>query len=209
MSIKRIIAVLTALSVLVFSFNAFAFSDGISELFDSGAKATVGTTDYSAYELKGNYTLDGTATDALCKWYISDSIFGEYTEIENENDITLRYDSYESGKYVKFVVVPLDENGNEVEMEIVLTFEVENKNFVLFKSFEDDEVYAYTYDEDGNLERYNIFSTRMLVRCDADGKLYHKPVFQILYYNDTIQIVPLLHVYCYNQDTVPFQKQSG
>ncbi len=31
---------------------------------------------------------------------------------------------------------------------------------------------AYLYDEDGNLERYNIFSTRMLVRCDADGKLY-------------------------------------
>ena len=28
------------------------------------------------------------------------------------------------------------------------------------------------YDEDGNLERYSIFSTRMLVRCDADGKLY-------------------------------------
>ncbi len=28
------------------------------------------------------------------------------------------------------------------------------------------------YDEDGNLERYNVFSARMLVRCDADGKLY-------------------------------------
>ena len=28
------------------------------------------------------------------------------------------------------------------------------------------------YDEEGNLERYNIFSTRMLVRCDADGKFY-------------------------------------
>jgi hypothetical protein len=28
------------------------------------------------------------------------------------------------------------------------------------------------YDEDGSLERYNIFSTRMLVRCDEDGKLY-------------------------------------
>jgi hypothetical protein len=28
------------------------------------------------------------------------------------------------------------------------------------------------YAEDGKLERYNIFSTRMLVRCDADGKLY-------------------------------------
>lgn len=28
------------------------------------------------------------------------------------------------------------------------------------------------YDNDGNLERYNIFSTRMLVRRDADGKNY-------------------------------------
>ena len=28
------------------------------------------------------------------------------------------------------------------------------------------------YNEDGELERYNIFSTRMLVRCDADGKCY-------------------------------------
>lgn len=28
------------------------------------------------------------------------------------------------------------------------------------------------YDENGGLERYNIFTTRMLVRCDADGKLY-------------------------------------
>lgn len=28
------------------------------------------------------------------------------------------------------------------------------------------------YDEDGKLVRYNIFSTRMLVRCDEDGKLY-------------------------------------
>ncbi len=28
------------------------------------------------------------------------------------------------------------------------------------------------YGEDGELERYNIFATRMLVRCDADGKLY-------------------------------------
>ena len=28
------------------------------------------------------------------------------------------------------------------------------------------------YDENGELLRYNIFSARMLVRCDADGKLY-------------------------------------
>lgn len=28
------------------------------------------------------------------------------------------------------------------------------------------------YDELGNLERYNIFTTRMLVRCDEDERLY-------------------------------------
>ena len=28
------------------------------------------------------------------------------------------------------------------------------------------------YNEQNTIERYNIFSTQMLVRCDADGKLY-------------------------------------
>lgn len=28
------------------------------------------------------------------------------------------------------------------------------------------------FDEEGALERYNFFSTRLLVRCDEDGKLY-------------------------------------
>lgn len=28
------------------------------------------------------------------------------------------------------------------------------------------------YGKNGELERYNIFATRMLVQCDADGKLY-------------------------------------
>jgi len=28
------------------------------------------------------------------------------------------------------------------------------------------------YSDDGKLERYNIFGARMLIRCDADGKLY-------------------------------------
>ena len=49
-------------------------------------------------------------------------------------------------------IIVVDENGKEAEMEIVLTFEVDDKKFVLFKNFEDDDVYAYTYDEAGNLE---------------------------------------------------------
>ena len=39
--------------------------------------------------------------------------------------------------------------------------------------------------------------------------LHHKLVFQILYYNDTIQIVPLPHACRYSQDTVPFPMQFG
>ena len=34
------------------------------------------------------------------------------------------------------------------------------------------ELIRTVYNQEGKLERYNIFSARMLVRCDADGKLY-------------------------------------
>ena len=44
---------------------------------------------------------------------------------------------------------------------------------IVEKSTQDaGKLYACVYDENGSLERYNIFSTRMLVRCDADGRLY-------------------------------------
>ena len=145
MSIKKLTAFITALAVLVFSFNAFAFSDSVAELF-AGATAQVGTTDYSAYELKGNYTLSGTATNAILKWYVSDSIFGEYTELENQNAATLRYDCYESGKYVKFVVIPVDENGNEgaaVEAKPVRTFASYEENFETSSSADNVEVEVF------------------------------------------------------------------
>ena len=49
-----------------------------------------------------------------------------------------------------------DENGQEVEMEILLTFDDEEKgtHYVLISSPDpdDDTVIAYRYDEDGNLE---------------------------------------------------------
>ena len=48
-----------------------------------------------------------------------------------------------------------DENGQEKEVEIILTFEDDKnkKNYVLFTdaNTEDDNVYAYSYDEDGNM----------------------------------------------------------
>jgi uncharacterized protein YrzB (UPF0473 family) len=48
-----------------------------------------------------------------------------------------------------------DEEGNEIQMEIVLTFENPdtNKQYVLFKEpgTNNDNVFAYEYDEEGNL----------------------------------------------------------
>jgi uncharacterized protein YrzB (UPF0473 family) len=47
-----------------------------------------------------------------------------------------------------------DESGQEREVEILLTFDDgKGRNFVLFRDPQssDGDVYAYTYDEDGNL----------------------------------------------------------
>ena len=48
-----------------------------------------------------------------------------------------------------------DDSGQEREVEIILTFEDEStgKTFVLFSDPQDEEgnVYAYRYDEDGNM----------------------------------------------------------
>ena len=48
-----------------------------------------------------------------------------------------------------------DDNGNEIEVEIILTFEDEEKGkkYVLFSDPNDeDSVYAYTYDDDGQMD---------------------------------------------------------
>jgi uncharacterized protein YrzB (UPF0473 family) len=49
-----------------------------------------------------------------------------------------------------------DDSGQEREMEILLTFDSEDgsRHFVLFQDPQEEEgnVYAYSYDEDGNME---------------------------------------------------------
>ncbi|GEM_PF-1454117 len=45
-----------------------------------------------------------------------------------------------------------DENGKEVEMQILLTFDSdENKYVVCYMKDNEDEIYAFRYDEEGNL----------------------------------------------------------
>ncbi len=52
-------------------------------------------------------------------------------------------------------IILVDDNGEEYTMEIVLTFEDDQgNNYVLIRDpeGEDESIYAFTYDEDGNLE---------------------------------------------------------
>ena len=45
-----------------------------------------------------------------------------------------------------------DENGKEVEMKIYLTFEANDKKYVVvYASSNEDELYSFVYDDDGNL----------------------------------------------------------
>ena len=45
-----------------------------------------------------------------------------------------------------------DENGKEVEMKIYLTFDANNKQYVVvYKEGNEDELYPFIYDDDGNL----------------------------------------------------------
>lgn len=45
-----------------------------------------------------------------------------------------------------------DDNGKEVEMKIYLTFEANNKKYVVvYSNDNEDELYSFVYDDDGNL----------------------------------------------------------
>lgn len=45
-----------------------------------------------------------------------------------------------------------DENGKEVEMKIYLTFDANDKQYVVvYKDGNEDELYPFIYDDDGNL----------------------------------------------------------
>ena len=58
-----------------------------------------------------------------------------------------------------------DENGIEIEMKIYLTFEANDKKYVVVYSQDnEDELYSFVYDEDGNL--YQIESDEELQMVD-------------------------------------------
>lgn len=58
-----------------------------------------------------------------------------------------------------------DENGKEIEMKIYLTFEANDKKYVVVYSQDNvNELYSFVYDEDGNL--YQIESDEELQMVD-------------------------------------------
>jgi len=45
-----------------------------------------------------------------------------------------------------------DENGKEVEMNILLTFDANDKNYVVvYPNDNEEDLYAFVYDDEGNL----------------------------------------------------------
>lgn len=45
-----------------------------------------------------------------------------------------------------------DENGNEIEMKIYLTFDMNDKQYVVvYEEGNEEELYSFVYDNDGNL----------------------------------------------------------
>ncbi|MBQ3419202.1 MAG: DUF1292 domain-containing protein [Erysipelotrichaceae bacterium] len=45
-----------------------------------------------------------------------------------------------------------DDNGKEIEMNILFTFDMDDKNYVVvYEGNNDEELFAFEYDEDGNL----------------------------------------------------------
>lgn len=45
-----------------------------------------------------------------------------------------------------------DDNGKEIEMNILFTFDMEEKNYVVvYENNKEDDLYAFEYDDNGNL----------------------------------------------------------
>ncbi|MBQ6221683.1 MAG: DUF1292 domain-containing protein [Solobacterium sp.] len=63
-------------------------------------------------------------------------------------------------------IVIVDEDGKEYTMEIILTFDDDQGNsFVLVRDVNDEDiVFAFTYDEDGNLEA--VEDPELLEMCE-------------------------------------------
>lgn len=66
-----------------------------------------------------------------------------------------------------------DENGKEVEMNILLTFEANEKQYVVvYETDKEDDLYAFTYDDEGNL--FAVESDEELQMVDEVVGAYEK-----------------------------------
>lgn len=66
-----------------------------------------------------------------------------------------------------------DDNGKEVEMKILLTFEANEKKYVVvYSETNEDELYSFIYDDEGNL--YQIESDEELQMVNEVVGAYEK-----------------------------------
>ncbi len=61
-------------------------------------------------------------------------------------------DNKKRGNWMDNTIYIIDDNGQEVEMKILFTCEIEEKKYVIvYEGYNDEDLYAFTYDNDGNL----------------------------------------------------------
>ncbi|MBQ8525435.1 MAG: S-layer homology domain-containing protein [Clostridia bacterium] len=108
MSIKKLIAYITVIAVLVISGSFTASS------LDRPA-ADIGTTTCEGAVLIGNYTYTGAHPqgDSIFRWYVSDDFFDEGVPVEGADEPTFNATKATVGKFLTFAVVPVDINGTE------------------------------------------------------------------------------------------------
>ena len=71
------------------------------------------------------------------------------------------------------VIYITDDNGKEVEMNILLTFDANEVNYVVvYETGKEDELYPFSYDEEGNL--YAVESDEELEMIDEVVGAYEK-----------------------------------
>lgn len=71
------------------------------------------------------------------------------------------------------VIYITDDNGKEVEMNILLTFDANDVNYVVvYETGKEDELYPFSYDEEGNL--YAVESDEELEMIDEVVGAYEK-----------------------------------
>ena len=110
MNMKKLIAYITLVAMLLVSINITAFASDVPT-------AEIGATVCNGNILTGAYTYTGTQGqgNSIYRWYASDSFFDKGALIEGADKQTLTATKDTNGKFLTFAVVPVAADGTQGE----------------------------------------------------------------------------------------------